>query len=345
MNKRLLISIIIVTCVTVGLLTSDKAKASKDIYDRNEYIINTPYQYPIVPETEEWKNLGSLTAMINATHIDYDILKNMSTPALVETVVSYPLFVNVCAYDTLEKGVNEVSKYFYGIEELCNRENARSCLLNFINSRCPNLLELKTDEEIKTALYDYEKAYNDSRNREIFFIINAVTLIEYLDYSNKNTNNTRYSADYVYTPMGYPVSAIYGYTIWDHATPTYAQQLNNQYHSSYPNAVELASINGAYNCHSYAWHQQSTSNNYWINYPEMTTYLTDGSYSSSNPAVGRRIIYRKSDGEVTHSGIISAISDTTYITSKWGYCGLYYHKINECPYYSNNINISYWKLN
>ncbi|MBR3581177.1 MAG: hypothetical protein IKN95_09315, partial [Lachnospiraceae bacterium] len=86
MNKRLLISIIIVTCVTVGLLTSDKAKASKDIYDRNEYIINTPYQYPIVPETEEWKNLGSLTAMINATHIDYDILKNMSTPALVETV-------------------------------------------------------------------------------------------------------------------------------------------------------------------------------------------------------------------------------------------------------------------
>lgn len=50
--------------------------------------------------------------MIEATHVDSEILEKMSTPALVETVVTYPLFVNVNAYQTLESGVEEVSEYF-----------------------------------------------------------------------------------------------------------------------------------------------------------------------------------------------------------------------------------------
>lgn len=146
-----------------------------------EYEIVEAYKYPIVPDTEEWKNLGSMPEKIEATYVDPQILSKMSTPALVETVVTYPLFGCVNAYDTLDAGIKEVSEYFKGIDELYSRDDAREEILNYINARCPGLVEMRTEEEISAALDKYMKAYNETGDREVFYIDNAVTLINYLD--------------------------------------------------------------------------------------------------------------------------------------------------------------------
>ena len=338
---------IIVTCIVIGSLCQSNTRAAEFVNDSYDdvKVINVPYQYSIVPGTEEWKRLESMPEKIAMTHVDPEILGKMSTSALVETVVTYPLFICVHAYDTLDTGVCEVSEYFKGIEELCNRTDAREVVLKYINDRCPGLTEMKTDEEINDALGIYLKAFDESGDREVFYIDNAVTLIDYFDFLGNKEQQLRYVTTYVYTPLYSIVPAVYGYTIWDHSTPTNAQTRNNNYKSTFPNAIELDSINPAYNCHSYAWHQQSTSNNYWIDSSDVGVYMTDGSYSSSLPLVGRKIVYKNSSGNPGHSGVISSIAGSIYVTSKWDYCGLFYHDFMDCPYYTSNSVLSYWKLN
>lgn len=184
------IVLIFMIMISLSILSSCNKSSADDLMDEDviineEYEIKEAYKYPIVPETDEWSELGSLPNMIEATHVDSEILEKMSTPALVETVVTYPLFVNVNAYQTLESGVEEVSEYFKGIEILCKRKDARKCVEKYINDRCPGLTEMESNEDISKALSKYEKAYNESGDREVFFITNAVTLIEYMDKINK----------------------------------------------------------------------------------------------------------------------------------------------------------------
>ncbi len=344
MKRKLFIAMILVTCIIIGSLgqvNTQAADSERDSSD-NLILINVPYQYPIVPGTKEWADLDSMPEKIAVTHVDPEILRKMSTPALVETVVTYPLFICVHAYETLETGVREVSEYFKGIEELCNRTDAREAVLNYINDRCPGLAEMKSDEEISSALSTYMKAYDETGDREIFYIDNAVSLIDYFDYLKNKKQPVRFSEVNLSTPNGTTVKAIYGFTIWDHSTPTNATIRNNSFKASFPNAIELDSINPAYNCHSFAWHQQSLSNSYWIESSEATKYMTDGSYSPSTAAVGRKVTYKNSSGNLGHSGVVSAITDVVYVTSKWEYCGLFLHKLADCPYYANNSYITYW---
>ncbi len=344
MKKKIFVAILAVICIIISNLSVANTEASELKKDNNNYI-DEPYQYPVIPGTNEWKELDSMPQKIAVSHVKLELLEKMTTSALVETVVTYPLFICVHAYDSLETGVTEVSTYFKGIEELCKRSDAREKVLQYINDRCPGLAEMKTEEEIGASLSGYIKAYDESGDREVFYIDNAITLNDYIESLCGKEEKLRYTSTYVYTPLNTAVSAVYGYTIYDHTTPTNAQIRNSNFKTSFPNAVELSSINPAYNCHSYAWHQQSTSNNYWIDYPAVNAYMTDGSYSSSNPAIGRRVVYKNSNGAAGHSGVISAITGTTYVTSKWEYCGLFYHTLTDCPYYSSCPNISYWKLN
>src|SRR5690554_6400547 len=66
----------------------------------------------------------------------------------------------------------------------------------------------------------------------------------------------------VYTPRGTAVSA---YQMNWEMTSSEIQQLNNYVASNYPNAIRVRDATRKYNCHSYAWHNQSSNNNIWIN--------------------------------------------------------------------------------
>lgn len=82
------------------------------------------FQYPITPEMEEWSEFQSLDEMIEACQIPDDILSKMSTDELVEVVANYPLAINVCAYDTPQKGIEHIKEYFNGLQELSKRSAA-----------------------------------------------------------------------------------------------------------------------------------------------------------------------------------------------------------------------------
>lgn len=87
------------------------------------------YDYPIKPGTEEWKAFTTHDEMLKACQIPENILKNMSTAGLVETVLNYPLYGDIRAYDSLQMGFDHVSARFNGLKELLNRKDAGTALI------------------------------------------------------------------------------------------------------------------------------------------------------------------------------------------------------------------------
>ena len=103
----------------------------------------------------------------------------------------------------------------------------------------------------------------------------------FLKHSKKNINgfSNRTSAfkettnrDYIVTPNGSGVEVWY-FSEMSAEEIEYWNQIGD---SQFPNATRIGNSSAVYNCHSYAWYMQSTSNPYWI--PNPYRYYEDGTY-------------------------------------------------------------------
>lgn len=94
--------------------------------------LETPYVYPITTSSPEWLKLESHAERVEACQIPENILKNMSTSALLETISNYPLLVDLLLFDRAEDAYQTVSTGFNGIEELKNRPNAFEAITTYI---------------------------------------------------------------------------------------------------------------------------------------------------------------------------------------------------------------------
>lgn len=121
--------LLLVVCVALwgGLLCASAA----DVTPESVYTVDEPYQYPILPGTEEWRTLNTLEEKIQACHVDEELLASMTTPALLETVLTYPLLANMYAFNSIEGGIENVSMYFPGISLLAAREDVNDCLIEY----------------------------------------------------------------------------------------------------------------------------------------------------------------------------------------------------------------------
>ncbi len=94
MRKNIKTLFIIIIVVGIGLLTllllMNKNKDKREIIP-NSYTDNEPYKYPITPGSDEWKQLKNHDEMIDNCQIPETKLKMLTTNALVETVLEYPL--------------------------------------------------------------------------------------------------------------------------------------------------------------------------------------------------------------------------------------------------------------
>ena len=91
--------------------------------------VDDAYDYPIKPGTDAWKALGSHVEMLKVCQIPETKLHSMSTEALVETVLNYPLFSDVLAYNSPQQGFDAMASQFNGIPELLDRKDAGTVLL------------------------------------------------------------------------------------------------------------------------------------------------------------------------------------------------------------------------
>lgn len=94
-----------------------------------------------------------------------------------------------------------------------------------------------------------------------------------------------------------------------------------------------------YNCHSYAWYNRSSSNLWWIDWPD--DFMEDDYYEENTGIIksGNIAVYRMSASstEYLHSAVVTNVGSGSgsnppiTVTSKWGNWGLYSHMLYNCP--------------
>lgn len=152
------------------------------------------------------------------------------------------------------------------------------------------------------------------------------------------------SYTYISTPKGSSIQTIYNQT--PELTTSQKDYYNRTFASAYPNATLISDPTVKYNCHSFAWYQQSIFNQHWLNQynsddgANLSKYWTDGSYrqTSSSNSEGVRVFYSNGD----HSALFRTRtvvngSPTWIYWSKWGPGGLYNHTLYDCPYSTSGL--------
>lgn len=120
--------------------------------------IDTPYFYPTQPGTDEWRKFQSQDEMINACQIPTEILKNLSTSALVETCLMYPLYSQITAYNNMQHGFDNIASKFNGFSELLNRIDAGQAL--FKNYKTINPSSYSFDwTSVRKGMFVYEHLF------------------------------------------------------------------------------------------------------------------------------------------------------------------------------------------
>lgn len=100
-----------------------------------------PYDYPVKPGTEEWKDFTSRDQKQEACQIPQSILTSMSTPDLLETCLNYPLYGDMMAYDRVQEGFDFVKEGFNGLQELLRREDVGPVLVDRYGRMDPDAID------------------------------------------------------------------------------------------------------------------------------------------------------------------------------------------------------------
>lgn len=147
----------------------------------------------------------------------------------------------------------------------------------------------------------------------------------------ESSKATRDTTTTVKTPNGSSVEVIQRTYRASESLSAYKYTVEN-----YPNVEIVSNATTNYNCHSYAWYSQSTSNVYWMENPGL--YMTDGSYTkvgTTPTATGQKVCYTQYPlvNPYVHSGIVYSISGSTIkLKSKWGSGPLVIHNVSYSPY-------------
>ena len=293
-----------------------------------QYTITEPYNYPMERNSDEWNKLTTTEERRAAFSVPDDIICAMTTEALAKTVLTNPYFIDVLAFDSTDIGIECVSTYVDGLEELLKRDDLNEVVAKL---GVQSISEEANINQVETYAL------------RIKIINNIMASLE-----TESVVSPRYSIQTIQTPNGTDVTALYGLTYTYHGfTEEEAYEAFHDMLDGYPSAVPIRDVSyqtDSYNCHSYAWHRQTAQNPYWIDDP--TAYMTDGSYTSSTVAVNAKVCWKSSNGSPVHSGIIYSTpsgSTPSVVTSKWDCFGLVRHNINDCPYNSSSLSVGVWR--
>ncbi len=281
------------------------------------------YSFPYTPDMPVWTELTQAERLL-ACDIPDSVLAEITSNELVELVLQYPYLVDVYAYGSFSDGISIVASY------------------------CTALQKILDEDILKAYITEHDLLNQEALNawNMIHTDIPAVGSIFLKDYINIFCTSTvsplsiepRGTAATVYTPNGTAVAADRDRNELDSWE---ISSKNSQFQKTYPSIVFVSTATNKYNCHSYAWYQQSTSNRYWINNP--AAYMTDGSYTriTSGLSANDKVYYRHSSVSADHSAILLSPASMIVI-SKWGDGPLFRHYTYECPY-MNGATLEYYR--
>ena len=342
-------------------LNIQNSQINKPVTKAEEFTvqIDEPYIFLAEKDFKAWVDIISLEDRLAACRIPDNTLKAMTTDALVRTVLKYPLNFIYSAYNDPLSAVDIIVKNSPLHQELIQRRDAAETILQYFENTIINM-------DVANSSLDKSYRYINYADEMFLEYLIASGIIKGFDDSDiakklitivdnkvkERMMDTTYS-EYSIRPLiaiknkiinvPAPKSSTYIYTYFGQALGVYsfpelsAQEIidiTNYYVSNYPNAEMIRPASAKYNCHSYAWYSQSTSNQYWLNSHtennafQLRRYWTDDYYYATT-AVDAEIVYYS-------SGDHSAIPLSTSYISKWGQAPLMKHSPTYCPYISTN---------
>lgn len=84
--------------------------------------------YAVTSASPEWKTFKTSRQMVDACRIDAETIDGMSTEQLVEAVVTFPLLIDIYAYNELDYALDRLAQKSDAYRELRKRDDAVECL-------------------------------------------------------------------------------------------------------------------------------------------------------------------------------------------------------------------------
>jgi hypothetical protein len=192
LNKKYnrLFSLIVV--MSIGMLLISGCKQQYD----------NAYEYPIKPGTEEWKSFQTHDEMIMACQIPDCVLNNMTTASLVETVLNYPLLLDMMAYNNIQDGFDYVATRFNGLQELLSRKDAGTELLAKYRTMDPTAIKDEwTDVEKGHYTFNFQNIEVILAQESILVNLTSAQLRDLLEECFAKSRGKQQLAD-IYGPFG-----------------------------------------------------------------------------------------------------------------------------------------------
>lgn len=321
-------------------------------------------------DLKAWTNIGPLEDRFAACEVPASRLRNMTTEALVKSMMSYPLNFMVCAYDNPKDAIDLIIQYSPLHQEFLSRSDAAEVFVDFYAGANLDMSLEKSDFDGNYTSLSYANAMfmdhfiasglmtglgkasvrqklteavskklqerlQDSETFSIYSIrpLVNINVAESLGINVVADDTSARSGNTLLLPRN---TVIY-YTENIEASSAELNALTQMYTSNYPNAIVRGPSTMKYNSHSYAWYQSSTDNDkiipsfYNENFQLDEFWQSGGLFSSCGDNTSAKIVYY-SDGD--HSA--AKVSDNTYV-SKWGYGPLMEHAPSYCPYIVTNM--------
>lgn len=350
----------------------------------DEYTAQTSerYVFPAEKDFKAWGDLPTLEDRFAACEVPENLLRAMTTDALVRTALNYPLNFIYSAYNDPFVAVGLIFKNSALYRELAAREDAADVLLQYFDqttvdkgnkdsvfNRSETLLTYSNE-----MFLDYLMAsgkipgLNDGENgkrlqeiarrklaerradSETFSGISKTPLMLLADESSRLSEATGGSRYVYYTPFGQTVALEYR----DELTETENFWITFQYTEDYPNASVHGMASNIYNGNGYAWVKQDPTNPSAM-FTETHAWLEKG-YTPGGQM--RRFweedLYVETNlsdidkekiyyGDTPdHSAIYYGDYPEVYFLSKWGTGPLMEHAPAYCPYSASALR--YFKI-
>ena len=321
-------------------------------------------------DMKSWTDIGPLEDRFAACEVPQSRLSSMTTEALVKSMLNYPLNYLVFAYNDPQDAIDLIVEYSPLHKEFLSRTDGAEVFVDyyaaagldmrleksshdgdytslsytntmfmdhFLGSKhMTGLGKASVKQKLAEAVSKKLQERLEDKNLSLFSVKPLLTIDETasLGIANLETKASVISTVTVYTPLG---QSITGYKM-SATSSTEAAQMENEAKSEYSSAIVKGPATWSYNCHSYAWHNSSTSNDVWINSDgsgspgQVKKYWTNDLYEQCynfGPNV-EKVFYWGGD----HSAIMLANGNAQ---SKWGAWPLMEHALTYSPYLSTDL--------
>jgi len=113
------------------------------------YLSDIPYTYPVLPGSAEWEGMTP-SMRREACYVDRETSEQLSTEALLETILNYPFFGDFDAFNDPHTRLLEFAHEFPPLTVLLGREDAVEVVETYIS----NVEKYNANGEINLDWYD-----------------------------------------------------------------------------------------------------------------------------------------------------------------------------------------------